>query len=50
MIINIYYKTSVILFNIFIREKIPKTLRQFNPIRLPYKNGKNYNEYEVEIF
>ena len=40
-------------YNMFLNEKLPKTLRQFNPIRLNYSSVKDDGqeiEYEVQVY
>ena len=39
-------------YNMFLRDRLPKTLRQFNPIPLTYnqktRGGEQYNEHEIQ--
>ena len=41
-------------YNMFLRDRLPKTLRQFNPIPLTYnqktRGGEQYNEHEIHVY
>ena len=53
---NPYFSTKHQLdsYNMFLRDRLPKTLRQFNPIPLTYEpktsKGVGYNRYSVNIY
>ena len=53
---NPYFSTRHQLdsYNMFLRDRLPKTLRQFNPIPLTYesgtKGGVRYNGYEIHVY
>ena len=58
---NPYFSTKHQLdsYNMFLRDRLPKTLRQFNPIPLTYetdtiksgkRKGEQFNGYEIHIY
>ena len=48
--INNYLSRSQLdSYNLFLTEQLPKTIRQFNPIVLPYGSTSNDFSFEIEI-
>ena len=46
---NYLTKNQIDCYNIFLSENIPKTIRQFNPIELPYSYNEENDSYLFEL-